>query len=114
MKNLIGSVFLAVVLIAPAFAIEEQTWVGKISDSDCGAKHMAGSEHQTAMSDPDCVKACIDKGAKYVFVNDGKVLQISNQDFADLRVHAGHEVRLTGEKTGDTIKVTKIEMPKKA
>ena len=74
---------------------------------------MAGAEHHTEMTDAACVKTCIDKGAKYVFVNDGKVLSISNQDFVDLPKHAGHKVKLTGEMTGDSVQVTKIEMPKK-
>ena len=112
MKHVLGLVILTVVMISPAFAAK-QTWVGNISDSECGAKHMAGAEHQTKMSDAACVKACIDKGAKYVFVNDGKVLSISNQDFVDLPKHAGHKVKLTGEMTGDSIQVAKIEMPKK-
>jgi hypothetical protein len=30
---------------------------------------------------------------------------------ADLRTHAGHMVTLTGELKGDTILVSKIEMP---
>jgi hypothetical protein len=39
------------------------------------------------------------------------VLKIANQDNADLEKHAGHTVRLTGEMKGDTITVSKIEMP---
>lgn len=112
MRALFSLVILAAVMSSPAFAAE-QTWVGKISDSDCGAKHKAAAEHQAALSDADCTKACITAGAKYVFVNNGKVLEISNQDFADLAKHAGHKVKLTGEITGDSIQVTKIEMPKK-
>jgi hypothetical protein len=30
----------------------------------------------------------------------------------DLKEHAGHSVKLTGEMTGDTINVSKIEMAK--
>lgn len=112
MKYLFGLVILAMVAVSPAFAAN-QTWVGKISDSDCGAKHMAGAEHQSEMSDAACTKACIDKGAKYVFVNEGKVLSITNQEFADLPKHAGHTVKLTGALTGESIQVTKIEMPDK-
>jgi len=41
-----------------------------------------------------------------------KVLSISNRDFVDLPIHAGHTVKLTGELTGSSIQVTKIEMPK--
>jgi hypothetical protein len=113
MKYQIGLMILAASMISPAFAAEE-TWTGKISDSMCGGKHMAGGEHAAAMSDADCTKACIDKGAKYVFVNEGKVYSISNQEFADLAAHAGDKVKLTGEMTGSTIRVTKIEMPKKS
>ena len=112
MRSFLCLVILASVMTLPAFAAD-QTWVGKISDSDCGAKHKAGTEHQAAMTDADCTKACIKMGAKYVFVNNGKVLNISNQDFADLAKHAGHKVKLTGEMTGDSIQVTKIAMPKK-
>ena len=39
------------------------------------------------------------------------VYQLTNHD-ADLRTHAGHTVNLTGELKGDTIRVSKIEMPK--
>jgi hypothetical protein len=73
---------------------------------------MADAEHQTEMSDAACTKMCIDKGAKYVFVNEGKVLNITNQTFADLPKHAGHTVKLTGELTGESIQISKIEMPK--
>jgi hypothetical protein len=110
-KSLLSGAILAVALISPVFAAE-QTWVGKISDSDCGAKHKAPAEHEAAMSDADCTAACIKAGAKYVFVNDAKIYNISNQDFADLPMHAGHTVKLTGEMTGTSVRVTKIEMPK--
>ncbi len=63
------------------------------------------------MSNAQCATACVKKGAKYVFVRDSKVYDIDNQDFADLAAHAGHNVKLTGEMTGDTIKVSRIEMP---
>jgi hypothetical protein len=98
-------------LISTAALAADQTWTGKISDSMCGAKHHAGAEHDAKMTDADCTKACVKHGAKYVFVSDGKVLAIANQDFAGLEEHAGHTVKLTGEMSGDSIKVSKIEMP---
>ena len=52
---------------------------------------------------------CVTKGAKYVFVNNGKVIAIANQDFKDLARVAGATVKLTGELKGDAITVTKIE-----
>ena len=66
------------------------------------------------MSDRDCTLACVkEHNAKYVFVSDGKVYNVGNQDFAALQEHAGHTVRLTGEMSGDTITVSKIAMPGK-
>src|SRR5438552_8629770 len=89
----------------------EQTWTGKISDDKCGASHKAATEHAgSTMSDRDCILACVKNGAKYVFVSQGKVYKIKNQDFAALEEHAGHMVRLTGERTGDSIAVSKIEI----
>jgi hypothetical protein len=45
-----------------------------------------------------------------VFVLKGKVYKIDNQDFAALQEYGGHMVQLTGEMTGDTIKVSNIGM----
>jgi hypothetical protein len=105
------TLLVAAVLFAasPLFAAEK-TWNGTISDSKCGAKH--GGEHEgKKMTDAECTKACIDGGAKYVFVSGTKVYQIANQDYAGLKDHAGHKVALTGEMSGDSITVSKIEMP---
>jgi uncharacterized protein YdeI (BOF family) len=98
-------------MAAPALAADK-TWNGTISDSNCGAKHAAGEEHGAKMSKADCVKACVEQhNAKYVFVSGDKVYNIENQDFAGLKTHAGHNVALSGEMKGDTITVSKIEMP---
>ena len=89
----------------------DKTWTGKISDSMCGASHakMIGT---SKMTDRECTQACIKAGGKYVFVTNGKVYNIANQDDPDLQTHAGHTVQLTGDMTGDTIMVSKIVMPK--
>jgi hypothetical protein len=86
------------------------TWTGKISDDHCGATHkpMDGKK----MSDRDCTEMCITGGGKYVFVSKGKVFKIADQKDPALATHAGHTVMLTGEMKGDTITVSKIEMPK--
>jgi hypothetical protein len=92
----------------------EKTWTGKISDNMCGASHAKMlAQHKDAKTDRDCTQACIKGGGKYVFVSNGKVYNIDNQDLAQLQEHAGHTVRLTGEMKGDTITVSKIVMPAK-
>jgi predicted methyltransferase len=89
----------------------DQTWTGKISDSMCGAKHKKMAEHLTTkMADRDCTMACAKEGAKYMFVLKGKVYKIENQEFAALQEYGGHMVKLTGQMTGDTIKVLNIGM----
>jgi hypothetical protein len=45
-------------------------------------------------------------------VQNGKVLQIANQDFKNLPTLAGDAVRLTGDVKGDTITITKVEKAK--
>jgi hypothetical protein len=105
---LAGAVCLA---MAPIGAAE--TLRGVIGDSGCATKHSADKHGGNAKSHEDCVKKCIENGAKFVFLSGDKIFKIANQDFADLKAHAGHEVDLTGEVKEDTITVSKIEMPKK-
>lgn len=113
MKRL--TMFVIGILFCAGFAFAaEKTWSGKISDSMCGRSHKASMEHSgKKMSDHDCVIACVKGGGKYVFVAGGKIYNIENQDFAGLEEHAAHNIRLTGERTGDNIKVTKIAMARK-
>ena len=113
MKALISLAAAAVLFtVGTAFAAE-QTWNGQISDSLCGAKHESESigEGNGKISDQECTVACVKGGSKYVLVSSGKVYQIANQTYADLAKHAGHTVKLTGEIKGDSIIVSKIEMP---
>ena len=110
MREIIVAAAVVLMGASGAFAAD-QTWTGKISDSKCGAKHGAG-EHGMKMTDRACTEACVKGGAKYVFASKGKVYPIANQDSAELAMHAGHMVKLTGEMKGDSITVSKIEMPK--
>ena len=89
----------------------EQTWKGKISDSNCKEKHPAGEHDGKKMTDADCTSVCVKKGAKYVFVTDGKVYQLANQSSKQIATHAGHEVELTGVMKGETITANVLKMP---
>src|SRR5262249_23141093 len=95
---------------APALAADK-TWTGKISDAKCNGKHAKAEHGSQTDSDHDCVTKCVDGGSKDVVVQGGKTHQIANQDFAGLKDHGGHTVALTGEMKGDSITVSKIEMP---
>jgi hypothetical protein len=97
--------------MTPVLMAAEKTMTGIIGDSKCNAKHSKAEHGSQTDSDHDCVSKCVAGGSKYVFVGPGnKVLQIANQDFADLKDHGGHKVALTGEVKGDSVTVSKIEM----
>jgi hypothetical protein len=95
---------------APLFAAQ-QTWTGQISDEMCGADHSAMNQNGK-VSAHDCTLACVKSGSKFVFVSGGKVYAIQNQSLPDLKEHAGHAVKLTGDlgSDGKTITVSNVQM----
>jgi hypothetical protein len=110
MRRVVVCLAAAAVMSAPALAAD--TMKGRISDSMCNAKHMAGEHDGKKTTDRECVQKCISGGEKYVFIGDGdKVYKIANQDFAGLKTHAGHQVIVTATAKDDTLTVSKIEMP---
>ncbi|MDP9115248.1 MAG: hypothetical protein M3O20_16400 [Acidobacteriota bacterium] len=110
LKNLCGLGFLAA--FASFAAAADGTWTGQISDSMCGPSHAKMTSAHAGLTDRDCTLACVKGGGKFVFVSDGKVYKISNQDSPLLQVHAGHTVQLTGDMKGDTVTVSNITMKK--
>src|SRR5271157_2990940 len=84
-----------------------KTFVGNISDSMCGLKHMMPGE-----SDKECTLDCVKAGSKYVLadVANGKVYQLSDQKKP--AEFAGQRVKVTGTLKGDAINVTAIEPAK--
>ena len=110
MRNVIAWAGFVLVSTTAAVSAAPQTWTGQISDSMCGAKHM--SMGNMKMTDRECTEMCVKANGKYVFVSQGKVYQIADQKDAALATHAGHTVLLTGEMKGDTVTVSKIDMPK--
>jgi hypothetical protein len=91
-----------------------QSWTGQISDSICGATHKKmNANSKEKLTDRECTLQCIQDGAKFVFVNNGHVIQIENQDFAGLPEHAGHTAEVSGVLTGASMKITAINIPAK-
>jgi len=110
MKTLLRFATIALFSATTAFAADENR-IGTISDSNCGASHKSAIEHAgKTMSDADCTAVCVKGGAKYVFVHEGKVYNIENQDAAGLAESAGKTLKVTGTFTGDTIKITRIHV----
>ena len=90
-------------LAATAFAGE---WTGYVSDAKCGAAHSDGSAKSVS-----CVKGCIKGGQAAVFVVDGKVIKIANQDKvpADLQ---GQKVTIKGDLAGESLTIASIAAAK--
>jgi hypothetical protein len=97
-----------VVLATLTLARAQQTFSGRLSDSTCGVSHQP--RHSNSLTDRECLIACISALAKYVLVDsNNQVIRIANQDAMGLPFYAGRPVRLTGERRGDAIFVTKVE-----
>lgn len=79
-------------------------FVGNISDSMCGVKHMMPGK-----SDKECTLECVKGGSKFVLADpaSGKVYQLSDQKKPE--EFAGQKVKITGALKGGTITVTSIE-----
>jgi len=115
MRRAFGALVVVAALAAVPVAIRaqaEQTWKGAISDSNCNGKHPAGEHDGKKMTDADCTGVCVKKGAKYVFVSDGKVFQLANQSSKTIAAHAGQTVELTGTLKGDTITAKQMKSTK--
>ena len=87
-----------------------QTFTGKVSDAMCGAKHMEGG-----IAPADCVRACVQKGAKYSLVAGDKVYALDTSDKAaldELNKLAWQQATVTGTANGDTISVKAVTAAK--
>ena len=103
MKKILSVIAIGALCTVGAMA---ETWKGTISDSMCGAKHVAGSA-----DDAKCVAACVkDHGAEAVFVTDGKVLKIAADSKEKVAAHLGHNVTIKGTLDGDTVTIESIKM----
>lgn len=108
MRHVVGIVFtVSCVFVVPTAA--QQTFTGRLSDSACAVSHQSKSASR-GLTDRECLIACIQALGKYVLVDkDNQVLPIANQDAMGLPLYAGRPVRITGERKGDAIVVTKVE-----
>jgi hypothetical protein len=105
-QNAPGHFFRSLLSLAVPVKGGASTFVGSISDSMCGAKHM-----MPGTSDRDCTLECVKAGAKYILVDPtGKIYQLSDQKRPE--PFAGSKVQVTGTLKGDTIVVTSIKAAK--
>ena len=112
MKKLAMLTAAIVFAAAPFGAAAEKTWDGVISDARCNGKHSKAEHGSQAEQRQQCVTKCIAGGRKYVFVSGRQDLPDREPGLRRIKAHGGHKVALTGEMKGETITVSKIDMPK--
>jgi peroxiredoxin len=90
---------------APAASV---TLKGEISDSNCAISHQKVTQVHPSLNSHSCTLACVGDGARFVFVSDGKIFKIANQDLPALKADAGYTVQLTGDLKDDTVTVSNL------
>lgn len=86
--------------------VAPKTFVGNISDSMCGVKHMMPG------GDKACTVECVKGGSKYVLADPatGNVYELTDQKKP--AAFAGQKVKVTGTLKGKVITETLIEAAK--
>jgi hypothetical protein len=104
----VGS-FLAAAALLGALTIQGQTsgsqktLTGVVSDSMCGANHMAKD-----VNPADCLRMCVKKGTKYALVVGKDVYTLEGHE-AELDKYAGRKVSLTGTLKAQTVTVQSVK-----
>jgi|SRR5579864_3296108 len=94
--------------LAGAFAVvaQQQSLTGVVTDSMCGATHMAKDK-----TPAQCTQMCVKDGMKYALAAEKKVYTLEGHE-ADLAKLAGQKVTVKGILKGDTLSVQEVAASK--
>ena len=81
---------------------EQKTFTGTISDSMCGATHMAKDK-----TPAECTRMCVKDGQEYALIAGKKVYTLEGHK-AELDKLAGKKVTVKGTAGGDAITVASV------
>lgn len=84
-----------------------KTLTGTVSDSMCGAHHMAKDK-----SAAECTRECVKIGTNYALIVGTKVYTLNGHE-AELDKLAGQNATVKGSVTGETVKVEAVAAAKK-
>ena len=85
----------------------ERTLTGVISDSMCGATHMARDK-----TPAECTRICLQQGQKYALVVGKDVYTLQGHE-PELDKLAGQRVSIQGKLSGDMLTVSSVTSAKK-
>jgi hypothetical protein len=80
-----------------------QAFEGMITCSHCGARHQAALNRSAS----NCVRVCIHTGSSFALIDD-EFIYLLDGDLMSLKRLAGQRARITGTRTGKTIKVVAV------
>jgi len=80
----------------------ETTLTGVISDTMCGAAHMAKDK-----SPADCIRMCVKSGEKYALLVDKKLYTLQGHE-AELDRYAAQKVTVKGALKGNVVMVASV------
>jgi len=109
MKSAITLVFAGIMILGAAqlSAANQQQLTGVVSDSMCGATHMAKDK-----SPADCTRMCVKQGQKYALVAGNKVYTLEGHE-AELDKLAGTRATVKGNVAGEVVTVESVTPAKK-
>jgi hypothetical protein len=104
----VAALLLSTAMLSTAgFAAAAHSYMGRVSDSMCGAKHQMANA-------TECTRACVKHGAKYALVVGDKVYTLETKSKASeekLYELAGKRAKVRGMAHGDTIEVSSVSVP---
>jgi hypothetical protein len=80
-----------------------RSFEGMITCSRCGAKHQPALDRSAS----NCVRVCVHGGAAFALIEHDSVYLLDG-DLGSLKRLAGQRARVTGIRTGNTIKVASV------
>lgn len=89
-----------------AVAAQQQALTGILTDSMCGATHMAKDKNPA-----ECTRMCIKDGMKYALAVEKKLYTLDGHE-AELTKLAGEKITVTGTVSGNTITVQSVRASK--
>jgi hypothetical protein len=105
-KTKLTAVLMLALMGALAASAQQQSLTGVVTDSMCGATHMAKDK-----TSAECTQMCVKDGMKYALAADKKVYTLEGHE-AELAKLAGQKVIVKGTLKGDTLSVQEVAASK--
>ena len=106
MKTKLTAVLMLSLTGAFAAVAQQQSLTGVLTDSMCGATHMAKDK-----TPAECTQMCVKDGMKYALAAEKKVYTLEGHE-AELSKLAGQKVTVKGTLKGDTLSVQEVAASK--